>query len=790
MFHCHDVAGDDAASGGGAPEQFEQTQLKKAIEEALELEAVEADRKAGRGVVLLGEPAPIPTTPVQVAAAPSAGASPGVLVAADRRMVLRLRKGEELLGEKRYAEAAELLQLILDADEDGFYHPDPDKTETYRSLKSAAVESIGKIPAAERKAAYESPYGGEARRMLSEAAKAADFAGIAAVSRRYFHTQAGYEATWQLGARRFDRGDFLAAALAFERLRGVPEAKGPREPHLSLRTAICWARVGMAERARAALDELPIGDAASFSVGGREIPSFAPADDKPAWLARHFGGPGGTRERGGGDWPVFRGDAARNGVATLAPAKEGEAPIDWRRSIVVDPEKDPGDAGESETEARLRRMVAAASGNDGGTRRGDIPAGQPLIVGDLVVARTLGTVRAMRLDTGTTIWETMVDATLQETILGQNAMQEMPASSRDVLLARLIEQRLWEDAAHGALSGDGERMYAIEAGGFATPFVITTQNGAAGRLVMPASFNRLVALDVASGFQVWDIGGAPVDEYDYVRPLAGTYFLGPPLPLAGGLYGLAERDREVRLLVLDPRTGSVVWEQPLAGADVDIASAPQRRTAGTSPSYADGVLVCPTGTGGLVALDLDTRSLLWAYQVEATGTPPAQPGPFPRPRPVPPAGNAPAWREPVPVIAEGCVLFVPPAGDALHCVGLLDGVPRWKRPRGDAVAIAGVSDGRVLLVGTAGVQGVKLADGSAAWEKPAAVGKPAGRGFLADGKLHVPLASGKLAALDARTGRVLETTELPQGVEPGNLLGARGTIVSQGPAGIAAIPAP
>ena len=41
---------------------------------------------------------------------------------------------------------------------------------------------------------------------------------------------------------------------------------------------------------------------------------------------------------------------------------------------------------------------------------------------------------------------------------------------------------------------------------------------------------------------------------------------------------------------------------------------PQRRLAGVSPSYSDGVLVCPTASGAIIAVDLTTRSLLWGYR--------------------------------------------------------------------------------------------------------------------------------------------------------------------------------
>ncbi|MEX0717426.1 MAG: PQQ-binding-like beta-propeller repeat protein [Planctomycetaceae bacterium] len=776
------------------------------------LDDVEAWEREGGGILLLGADrhgARRHIAAIEVAAGEpaaveprSADAGPGLLVAADRRMVLRLRRAEEYLADGKHAEAAEFAQLILDAAEDGFFHPDPDKPETYRSLKSAATELIGRIPPAELKEAYEGPYGGEARRLLDQAAKKGDFPAVADVSRRYFHTAAGYEATWRIGTQRFDRGNFLAAALAFERLRTVPRARAPREPYLSLRTALCWSRAGMNDRAAEVLEELPVREDARVHVGGRDIPLFAPDDDKPAWLARHFGG---AASRGGparGDWPVFRGDAARIGVAAFDPAAAAGNDVrqrEWRQSAVVDPDKVYDDPGETEREARLRSMIPVAR-----TDTDALPVRQPIAADGLVFARTLGTVRAMRLDTGETVWESMVDSTLSELLRADEEVEKkdeegdtgpyafLTAAQRDVLVARLLDERNWKDALHGTLGSDGERLYVIEEIAFATPIVLPNERGAP-TIQSPSPFNRLTAFDVSTGRTNWKIGGAPTDDDGYVRPLAGRFFLGPPLPLAGTLYVLAESAGAVRLLALDAVTGSLEWEQPIAEPDFDISSSPPRRMAGNAPSYADGVLVCPTGTGGLVALELDTRSLLWAYQVADGEVAPNQPFPRPRPRPAPvPVSTPQTWNEPVPLIADRRVLFVPPTGDALHCVGLLDGVPRWKHPRGDAVAIAGVSGGRVFLVGTNGVRAVRLEDGGSVWEKPApfSSGKPAGRGFLTDERLYVPLTTSKIAVFDLATGRALPPLEFPADADPGNLLGTRGAIVTQSAAGIAVFAPP
>ena len=66
------------------------------------------------------------------------------------------------------------------------------------------------------------------------------------------------------------------------------------------------------------------------------------------------------------------------------------------------------------------------------------------------------------------------------------------------------------------------------------------------------------------GAAQWVVGG----EHGEDEPkLAGAFFLGPPLPLAGKLYVLAEFNGEIRLVVLDAQNGRLEWQQQLAHAD-------------------------------------------------------------------------------------------------------------------------------------------------------------------------------------------------------------------------------
>ena len=66
--------------------------------------------------------------------------------------------------------------------------------------------------------------------------------------------------------------------------------------------------------------------------------------------------------------------------------------------------------------------------------------------------------------------------------------------------------------------------------------------------------------------------------------------------------------------MLDANSGKLDWSQQLAVVEENLQIDPFRRLAGFTPSYADGVLVCPTGIGALVAVDIVNHTLLWGYQ--------------------------------------------------------------------------------------------------------------------------------------------------------------------------------
>ena len=145
----------------------------------------------------------------------------GPHVVSTRELVKRLNRGKQLLQEQNFAEGARLLQTIIESDEDAFFFPDQENKSVERSLKLEAQLLLGQMPA-EGRETYEKQYGPAARRLYEEAIRLNDADGLALVARRFFHTQAGFEAAYRLANDHLDHERALTAALCFERLRASP----------------------------------------------------------------------------------------------------------------------------------------------------------------------------------------------------------------------------------------------------------------------------------------------------------------------------------------------------------------------------------------------------------------------------------------------------------------------------------------------------------------------------------------------------------------------------------------
>ncbi|MEN6459241.1 MAG: PQQ-binding-like beta-propeller repeat protein [Thermoguttaceae bacterium] len=692
-----------------------------------------------------------------------------VFPVAPRNTLKLLSDARKLLTQNRLGEAIKKLGEVLESPDDFLIQLDKNAA-VHTSLKAEAERLLGEMPR-EGRDLYELQYGARARQMLSEAVDAGDMERVAEVSRRFFHTKAGGQASLLVGQDHLNHDRPMAGALVLQRLRRDSTATKELEPTLSLTLASCWLKAGEPQKAKEAMAVLRQRDQATrVTVGGRELPSFA--DDAAAirWLADQIG-PQSTPSRTEKDrWWMFRGNAARNAATIGGPPLLN---VRWRVLVSDDP------LAESNLEQNQRSLIESGAPI--------LPAFHPLAVDHVVLMRTLQTLLAIDFATGKLLWEVPTDDAADGS---QDASNDEGA--RSLAVAANASLRMWRDLTFGTLSSDGRSVYSVEdlEANYTQGIQIIGRRvirfGAFGQQADQATpCNRLAAHDIRTGKTVWELGGPAGPR---ALPLAETFFLGPPLPLMGQLYVLAETKSEVQLLALDGATGTVLWSQRLSQAEQADA---QHRWIGASPSYADGVLVCPTSTGAVVAVELATRSLLWGFCYGRDGSSQRNAGiAFA-------AATSPSdmhWADASASIRDGRVIFAAPDSDRLYCLSLLDGKLLWKCPRQDAshddLYVASVDGGRVVLVGRSGVHALQLADGKPAWKgRIVALPKqsaPSGRGFQTGHRYFLPLTSAEVVAIDLKDGRIVGSWKSRKGNVPGNLVSHEGKILSQEALGLSA----
>jgi len=695
-----------------------------------------------------------------------------IFLPAPRDLRQQLARAKKALDQQEYADAVDLLgRLLADpqinsggADptlEQDYFVSEPGQEGTRTSLKAEAQRLLGAMPAKGR-ALYELKFGSEARRLLDRAINQADLRQLTQVTRRYFHTDAGYEATFLLGRHELDQGRPLAAALCFQRLEKTTYARDRYDPELSVLLATSWLVARQDQRVRDTLLDLRQRDsAATLRIGTQMVSLFGEGKDPLEWLEGIIGKGFVLANQSEIEWVMYRGDVDRNATTHAGfPLLN----VRWRVRVANHP-----------TDEQILQMSQRNFWDQG------VPAlcsMHPLAVADVILMRTPRRLIAVDFATGKRIWEfPWFESSGQSGSGPAGATRNISIASRQ----RELNQRVWDDAAYGQMSSDGQRVFFLWQLGYADPSaravggIIMPQGRLASNPNAPRDTNKLVALDLKQeGKLQWMVGGN--DGTDEPK-LAGAFFLGAPLPLMDRLYVLAEVKSEIRLVVLDAASGRLQWSQQLAHVDTrKIQLDAPRRLAGASPSYSDGVLVCPTSAGAAVAVDVATRSLLWGYQYPQASVPTHVMMSALR-FPLRPTGQR--WADGTVTIANGKVLLTPVESDHLYCLDLLTGKPLWKpRPRNGMLYLACVANDRAVLVGKERVQAVALADGSDVWTLPLEDSMPAGRGMRADDSYYLATTANRLLKIDLDTGRIIHESQT-DGVL-GNLLAYKGQIISQG----------
>ena len=708
------------------------------------------------------------------------------------------------------------------------------------SLKQAVTDLVIGLPSA-GKQAWRQLYSDTAQAQLKDAMAKGDQQAVAIVASSFVETPAGWQAAEQIGIRSLDTEHPVAAIRYLDRLRQSPEARATREPQLSLAIAAAWTLLGRDDQAGLIIAQLKTFLVQRPNVDGRPTAQAAelqrlidsPVRELLTGIRRTLG----ERPQSADvvtQWTHPAGDASNSAsVSPVAPVGR----VLWRsftdgfaerstaeeRAPFTTPWADYDEEPYPETTGQLAGLVELGIQHldrvDIEESQVGLPVGQPLVVDNLAVMRTLDRVRAVDVKTGSIVWESFQqDPAFLEQFNLLTAKQALnfprseirsPVNSVQEALLR-VRTRL--DRTAGTLSSDGERVYFVSGGGIASR---ATRFGNARLYEMiPKSTNTLRAIDLATGRLAWEVGGSKKTPS---LPGSGRFFLGPPACLDDGLYVVAEEDNLALLLILDPSTGETTWQQELGQVISPAINEAVRRSTGEAPVVAGGLVICTTSSGQVFAIDRSERRIAWATTYQSLIPPPRR---FPttlrmmgQPINTDLLEDLNRWRETVAIPRDGRLIVSAVDSSVLTCLDLVTGQTLWSQPRrDDPVAadlfVAAVLDDHVVLAGEYGVRSLDIRSGETLWTLPFQKRRLTGRGIRSGDIYHLPIAvvvppqkpkrgdssdgdfkatmlppidqlDGAILSIDLTTGRVLAESPAPDGVRLGNLAAANGRIVSQ-----------
>ncbi|MCA9023677.1 MAG: PQQ-binding-like beta-propeller repeat protein [Planctomycetaceae bacterium] len=694
----------------------------------------------------------------------------------NRRMQVLLDQAREQLKQAGDVQPAtlQLLQFVIDSNEDAFTNSKLDS-----SLRQEAETILSTLPAQGLRL-YQETYGGEAKALLQEARKTGSGRQKREIVHRFFMTEAGGDAAFDLAVAEMDRGELIAAALWFDRLRTMHPSRSQREPELSERTVLaCW-RAGMQNRAADILLAAVNNGLHLFKNDQPTPTNITTRVEAVTRLQQQLGAPEVPENMAVAQWLIQGGADDHNASVRPSTPVFDDA---WRTSVIG--------LSEARTETRLVELQAVADSLQAFAEQESelqtFPVSEPLVVGETILFSSYGRLKAVDAKTGSFRWQAADTDPVFEYLLAVLGNTSGPTgipvqgSIRDFLA-----QRAWLDATSASLSSDGERVYQVFNCGMVGPFHdrLMAENSN-NHPLSPQPYNRLRAYDIPTeGKLLWEIGG-PNSRVSL--PLAGTFFLGAPLPVDGLLFVLGEDRGQVRLFALEPDTGEARWTLPLLNASSDVNNDLNRRLAGLSPAYAGGLLICPTGGGLIVAVDPVQRTLVWGHRYNTIQQ---QPFDLHMRRGFPPGSVTTIdmesvdtllaeerWYGPSTVIADRSVLIAPPDQAVMHCLNLEDGKARWSRPRQRTLSLGGVHRGSVLLIGERSLEAVDLESGNVRWSLP--IDSPGGRGVREGDLYHLPLKESRIATIDLTDGRLLVQSPMRTGAELGNLVAVNGRLFTQ-----------
>jgi outer membrane protein assembly factor BamB/tetratricopeptide (TPR) repeat protein len=744
----------------------------------------------------------------------------------------------DYINDENWATAVERLQKLLEIDEDVFVrlkrkNAEGNEVFVWVSAKQEADRLVSTLPPAGMDF-YKATYGAKAAELLKKAKKNGDPSLLNDIMKRYAHTDAGAEAVKLLGDYKFDRGEYMPALLCYSKLIN---RLGAEKTPVTLLAKAAWA-AHLAPPSSSDKNTVTAANVLSekelwkmLRARTREVQfgeQAMPVDD----LQEHVAKLDRSRlEQNATDSLIYRATPSRSNQLTGGPAFMTR---EWGLSLLYDK-----DSSSASSITASRERIRQAKTELKKQNQPIIPAFTPITLSvldgkgekkPLLIYKNYYGVFAVDLRKGELSWKSDSYWSLQRMLQERGSKQNVVADWLNTYQQQQ-PQIVFENSTVDTLSTDGQFVYVVE--DFAIPPTpqVNLNNGAffpGGMQNTPnidpsieryIAHNKLYAISLAgnSGKLAWEL---PAEEEK--GPLAECYFLGPPLPLAGKMYVLTDKQQEIRLVCLEtaevrgpegkmisvPR---VVSTQTLGMTQEKMQSDPLRRTWAAHLAYGEGILVCPTNAGAVFGVNLLENSLVWAYPYRDksdaaeqqpqvwNGNPRFRGGQWPPPgwrqlpdgRLVPIVTHHNQWKVTAPVISDGKVVFTAPDARSIHCINLRDGSPLWRKSKlDDDLYLGNVYNGKVLIVGKKNVRALSLSTGEMLWTLE--TGTPSGQGIGSDNVYYLPLKDGgkgkdepQIVGIDMDRGKVVSRSKSrPSEADkndadvPGNLAFAEGKVIS------------
>ncbi|WP_373651115.1 PQQ-binding-like beta-propeller repeat protein [Schlesneria sp. DSM 10557] len=405
----------------------------------------------------------------------------------------------------------------------------------------------------------------------------------------------------------------------------------------------------------------------------------------------------------------------------------------------------------------------------------------PLICGSQAIVRTTQEIHSFDIPSGQAQWSIPNTEFLN---IGKRIFESTAYRSVAIEWA---QRRTQADSLFSRMTTDGLHLFVIQEPDRSSEFRMESDRSR-GLPRLGPQYNQLCSYHLKSGELNWEIGG-PVSEPR--QELEGYCFLSAPLVLDGDLFVIGQRDSDLELLSLSIDTGELNWRLPLGTAARPIDEDLQRSRTACPIVWHEGLLLCSTSSGSIVAVDPAMMSMKWSYRYPAITILAGDMAQMTRR-----AGRVnliepwwETWREPFLAVVqsipqesgantlndssspapapppEPVLLFASPETDKLHAIRLPQGQPLWQIDRQDGLAVIGISDQRVIITEDMRVRAHDIGSGELAWATP--IEQVSGPAVLNGSLLVIPVQSGGASVLNAIDGTVLNeagASDVPLGI--------------------------